>query len=62
VTVLERTQATSSRIEVRRIALTVLAAALWALGWLAGKTCSAVMWVAAAILIGWTDSRAPRRR
>jgi hypothetical protein len=55
------------RVDVARAVLLPLAGTLWALGWLAGKTCAVVWlvvaWVLAALKLGWSDARGtPRRR
>lgn len=50
---------------IARVLLTALAAALFALGWLAARTVTAVtsaaLWCAAAVALGWREAR-PRPR
>jgi hypothetical protein len=43
-----------------RVVLTVIAAILWAVGWLTGKTVLAALWIGAALQLGWADAH--RRR
>lgn len=44
-----------------RLLLLVLAAVLFAAGWLAGRTLAATVWACAAIRLGWQEGRrAPR--
>jgi hypothetical protein len=38
------------------IVLTVIAAVLFALGWLAGKACVAAAWCWAALAVGWDEA------
>jgi hypothetical protein len=57
VAVLEQTHTANRQLQVGRIVLTVLAAPLWLLGWLAGTVALAILWMCAAIKLGWTDSR-----
>jgi hypothetical protein len=47
---------------VWQIPLTILAAVLWSVGWLAAKVSLAVLWLTAAVRLGWSDGRTPRRR
>lgn len=47
--------------KVPNIPLTVLAAILWLLGWLAGKVAGAFVWMWFAIKVGWIDARSPRK-
>lgn len=53
-------EATPRRATVAVIALTVVAAALFALGWLVGKVSIPLGWMLAAVRIGWTDARRGR--
>jgi hypothetical protein len=62
VTALEQVNAQPRRIDVSRVVLLPLAGVLWLFGWFAGWTWRAVTWIGAAIMIGWTDSRAGSRR
>jgi hypothetical protein len=39
-----------------RVLLTVLAAILYALGWLAGKVWAALVWVGTAVQVGFQDA------
>ena len=52
----------AARVRPGRALLTVLAAAFWALGWLAAAVFTvvgvAVRWSVAAVLVGWADGRA----
>jgi hypothetical protein len=54
------------RVSVGRVVLTVLAAALYALGWLAAfafaTLATAVRWSVAAVRVGWTDGKAAAER
>lgn len=43
-----------------RILLTALAAVLYVLGWIAGKTWAALAWLATAVLVGFRDGVAPK--
>lgn len=45
-----------------QVPLMILAAVLWSVGWLAAKVALAALWVAAAVGLGWSDGRTPRRR
>jgi hypothetical protein len=62
---LERIDEQARRVEFIRTALTVLAGLLWLIGWAAGKSLGALWlalaWSAAAVRVGWSDARAPRR-
>jgi hypothetical protein len=67
VAVLDRVNPRTRPIDISRAVLLPLAGLLWALGWLAGKTCAAVWlviaWAWAALKLGWSDARGtpPRR-
>jgi uncharacterized membrane protein YciS (DUF1049 family) len=44
------------------ILLTVLAAILFAFGWIAGKIALAVQWIWHALRVGFVDARKPRKK
>lgn len=60
----DRINAEAREIDLGRTILTVLAAALWLIGWVAGKTAGfvfgAVAWSLAAVRVGWRDARGRR--
>lgn len=43
-----------------RVLLTVIAAPLYALGWLVGKVWVVLTWIAAAVRVGFADASRPR--
>jgi len=43
-----------------RVLLTVVAAVLYAVGWLAGKVWLVLTWVAAAVRVGFADASRPK--
>lgn len=45
------------RVHLGRVVLTVLAAVLFAVGWLAGAACMAIAWAGIAIRVGWRQAR-----
>lgn len=55
VTVVETSPKPLPRLSVA--ALTVLAAVLFAFGWVAGKVSLPVGWLWAAVRVGWLDAR-----
>lgn len=42
-----------------RLLLTIVAAVLYGLGWLAGKVSFVVSWAWSAAMVGWDDARGP---
>lgn len=69
---LEDITAQAREIEFGRILLTVLAGALYAVGWLAAKTVTVIgkvlgavwlglVWSAVAVRVGWNEARAESR-
>jgi hypothetical protein len=67
-TVLERVpvariNAEAHEVDIPRAALTLVAAVLFAVGWLSGKTVglvfAALAWSFAAVKVGWSDARRP---
>lgn len=62
----ERITAQAREVHFWRTVLTVLAALLFGVGWLAAKTCTvawlALAWSAVAIREGWREARKPARR
>lgn len=44
-------------VDVTRALLTILAAPFFAVGWLVGSVCSAVLWVFAAVALGFDAGR-----
>ncbi len=62
---LDQTSVRARDIHLGRALLTVLAAVLFALGWLAGRAVTGAvavtLWCAAAVALGWRDAR-PRTR
>ncbi len=45
-----------------QVPLMILAAVLWSAGWLVAKIVLAALWMVAAVGLGWSDGRTPRRR
>jgi len=45
-----------------RVLLTVVAAVLYAVGWLAGKVWLVLTWIAAAVRVGFQDASRPKER
>lgn len=43
-----------------RVLLTVVAAVLYALGWVAGKVWVVLAWLGTAVLVGWRDATRPK--
>ena len=62
MTALEQGSTRPRQIDVRRMALTALAAPLWLLGCLVGAVSVAAVWVCMAVRLGWLDARAFLRR
>lgn len=54
---LDKIAAQAREVDFARVALTVLAALLYAPGWAAGKLCAGLAWAFAAVKVGWQDSR-----
>lgn len=58
---LDQITAEAKRIRFWRTVLTVLAGALFGVGWVAAKACGllwlGLAWVAAAVRIGWREAR-----
>lgn len=52
----------AQQIQVVRLVLAVLAAPLYALGWLVGILVVALLWLLAATAVGFSDARARSRR
>lgn len=61
---LDQVSARAREIDVRRALLTAVAAVLWSVGWLVGRTVTmavaAVLWSVAAVSLGWRDARPVR--
>ena len=61
----ERIDEQARRVEFARTVLTILAGLFWLVGWLAGKSLGLIWlglaWSAAAVRVGWSDARSPRR-
>lgn len=51
----------ATEISVGRVLLAVLAAPLYALGWLVGILAVAVLWLFAAVAVGFADAKKSRR-
>lgn len=62
---LDRIEARARQAHPGRVLLTVIAAALFGLGWLACKTCAvtwlAVAWCGSAVIEGWQTAKAGQR-
>lgn len=56
-----RVEGKVAEISVARVLLAVLAAPLYALGWLVGIVVVAVLWLFAAVAVGFADAKKPRR-
>lgn len=58
---LDRIQSDAAQLQPARVALTVVAAPLFAVGWVAGKAWAVLWlvasWVLAATAVGWTSAR-----
>lgn len=58
---LDRIQSDAAQLQPARVALTVVAAPLFVVGWLAGKAWSVVWvvasWLLAAAAVGWSSAR-----
>lgn len=52
----------AQQIQVVRLVLAVLAAPLYALGWLVGILVVALLWLLAATAVGFSDARTRSRR
>jgi hypothetical protein len=61
-TVLEPVRVGARRVSVGRVVLLLVAAVLFALGWVAGKTVTVAVWCAVAVRVGWQDARKAQRR
>lgn len=61
-----RVRSETERVDVGRMMLTVLAAALYALGWLAAFSfatlAATARWSVAAVRVGWADGKAAAGR
>jgi hypothetical protein len=59
----DRITAEARQVHVGRTVLLVVAAVLYAVGWLAGKTLTvlwlALAWSGTAVKVGWTEARNP---
>lgn len=57
----ERISAEARQVDVGHTVLTLLAAVLYGIGWLAGKVLGtiwlAIAWSATAVKVGWTEAR-----
>lgn len=56
-----RVEGKVAEISVARVLLAVLAAPLYALGWLVGIIVVAVLWLFAAVAVGFADAKKSRR-
>lgn len=56
----DRIQAEAREIQFARTVLTVFAAVLYAVGWIAGKAWGTVAWSIAAVKVGWQEARVAR--
>jgi len=63
---IDRINREAREVDAGRALLTVLAAVLFAVGWLAAKTVGVVWltlaWSATAVKVGWREGRSPQRR
>lgn len=57
---LDRIAAQAREVDFGRVLLTVLAALLYAPGWLTGKVFLGLAWSATAVKVGWLDARRTR--
>lgn len=56
---LERVRAEARELHPGRTLLTLLVGLFWALGWLAGKTVTGLVFCWAAVKVGYQEARAP---
>lgn len=57
---LGRISAEAREIHFGRVLLTLLAAVLFGVGWVASKAVLSVAWVCAAVRVGWVEARASK--
>jgi len=61
---LDRITAEARQVDVVRTLLTILAALLFAIGWLAARTLGvlwiSLAWSATAVKVGWVEGRTPK--
>lgn len=57
---LDKIAAQAREVDLRRVVLTVLAALLYAPGWLVGKVFLGVVWACVAVKVGFVEARGPR--